>query len=155
MARVFITGSSSVLGLMAGQLLIEHGHRVVLHRPRSDESQCGCGERVGRRSSRGWRSFPHFTNAIRRGAGESAGPFRRCDSQCWRRLSRTTYGYRRWHTARLRHQCIGAIRTDSAHSTAEPPRLPEFPHPRKRCGQPGRSAVDAETVAAHASIRGK
>jgi NAD(P)-dependent dehydrogenase (short-subunit alcohol dehydrogenase family) len=31
MARVFVTGSSTGLGLMAGQLLIEQGHKVVLH----------------------------------------------------------------------------------------------------------------------------
>jgi NAD(P)-dependent dehydrogenase (short-subunit alcohol dehydrogenase family) len=31
MARVFITGSSDGLGQMAAQLLIEQGHRVVLH----------------------------------------------------------------------------------------------------------------------------
>jgi len=31
MARVFITGSSDGLGKMAGQLLVEQGHRVVLH----------------------------------------------------------------------------------------------------------------------------
>jgi NAD(P)-dependent dehydrogenase (short-subunit alcohol dehydrogenase family) len=31
MGRVFITGSSTGLGLMAGQLLIEQGHDVVLH----------------------------------------------------------------------------------------------------------------------------
>ena len=31
MARVFITGSSDGLGRMAGQLLIEQGHSVVLH----------------------------------------------------------------------------------------------------------------------------
>jgi NAD(P)-dependent dehydrogenase (short-subunit alcohol dehydrogenase family) len=31
MARVFITGSSDGLGLMAAQLLIEQGHLVVLH----------------------------------------------------------------------------------------------------------------------------
>ncbi len=31
MARVFITGSSTGLGLMAAELLIEEGHRVVLH----------------------------------------------------------------------------------------------------------------------------
>ena len=31
MARVFITGSSDGLGLMAAQLLIEQGHKVVLH----------------------------------------------------------------------------------------------------------------------------
>jgi NAD(P)-dependent dehydrogenase (short-subunit alcohol dehydrogenase family) len=31
MARVFVTGSSTGLGLMVSQLLIEQGHRVVLH----------------------------------------------------------------------------------------------------------------------------
>ena len=31
MARIFITGSSDGLGLMAGKLLIELGHEVVLH----------------------------------------------------------------------------------------------------------------------------
>ena len=31
MARVFITGSSDGLGLMAAQLLIEQGHTVVAH----------------------------------------------------------------------------------------------------------------------------
>jgi NAD(P)-dependent dehydrogenase (short-subunit alcohol dehydrogenase family) len=31
MARIFITGSSTGLGLMAGQLLIGQGHEVVLH----------------------------------------------------------------------------------------------------------------------------
>jgi len=31
MARVFITGSSDGLGLMAAQLLVETGHKVVLH----------------------------------------------------------------------------------------------------------------------------
>jgi NAD(P)-dependent dehydrogenase (short-subunit alcohol dehydrogenase family) len=31
MRRVFITGSSTGLGLMAGQLLVEQGHQVVLH----------------------------------------------------------------------------------------------------------------------------
>ena len=31
MARVFISGSSAGLGLLAGQLLAEQGHKVVLH----------------------------------------------------------------------------------------------------------------------------
>ena len=31
MARVFITGSSDGLGRMAAELLIEQGHKVVLH----------------------------------------------------------------------------------------------------------------------------
>jgi len=41
MARVFITGSSTGLGLMAGQLLIQQSHRVVLHgrsQARADEA---------------------------------------------------------------------------------------------------------------------
>ena len=41
MARVFITGSSDGLGRMAAQLLIEQGHRVVLHarsEPRGQEA---------------------------------------------------------------------------------------------------------------------
>jgi NAD(P)-dependent dehydrogenase (short-subunit alcohol dehydrogenase family) len=31
MARVFVTGSSDGLGLMAGKLLTQWGHRVTLH----------------------------------------------------------------------------------------------------------------------------
>lgn len=38
MARVFISGSSTGLGLMAGQLLVEQGHRVVLHG--RDDKRC-------------------------------------------------------------------------------------------------------------------
>jgi NAD(P)-dependent dehydrogenase (short-subunit alcohol dehydrogenase family) len=40
MSRIFITGSSAGLGLMAGQWLTEHGHQVVLHgrnQARADE----------------------------------------------------------------------------------------------------------------------
>src|ERR1700693_5422085 len=40
MARVFVTGSADGLGKMAAELLIEHGHKVVLHArsaPRADE----------------------------------------------------------------------------------------------------------------------
>ena len=42
MARVFITGSSDGLGLMAAQLLVEQGHSVVLHarsQQRADETR--------------------------------------------------------------------------------------------------------------------
>jgi NAD(P)-dependent dehydrogenase (short-subunit alcohol dehydrogenase family) len=41
MARIFVTGSATGLGLMAAQLLIEQGHRVVVHgrnRGRADEA---------------------------------------------------------------------------------------------------------------------
>jgi NAD(P)-dependent dehydrogenase (short-subunit alcohol dehydrogenase family) len=42
MRRVFITGSSTEHGLMAGQLLVEQGYRVVLHarhQPRGDDTR--------------------------------------------------------------------------------------------------------------------
>jgi NAD(P)-dependent dehydrogenase (short-subunit alcohol dehydrogenase family) len=42
MARIFITGSSDGLGLMAARLLVEQGHSVVLHarsQQRADETQ--------------------------------------------------------------------------------------------------------------------
>ena len=42
MARVFITGSADGLGRMAAELLIEQGHRVVLHarsQARADETK--------------------------------------------------------------------------------------------------------------------
>jgi NAD(P)-dependent dehydrogenase (short-subunit alcohol dehydrogenase family) len=39
MARVFITGSSTGLGLMAGQLLVEQGHQVVLHARNESRAQ--------------------------------------------------------------------------------------------------------------------
>jgi NAD(P)-dependent dehydrogenase (short-subunit alcohol dehydrogenase family) len=42
MARIFITGSSTGLGLMAGELLVAEGHRVVLHarnRPRAEDAR--------------------------------------------------------------------------------------------------------------------
>jgi NAD(P)-dependent dehydrogenase (short-subunit alcohol dehydrogenase family) len=36
MSRIFITGSSEGLGLMAGRLLVEQGRQVVLHARNSD-----------------------------------------------------------------------------------------------------------------------
>jgi NAD(P)-dependent dehydrogenase (short-subunit alcohol dehydrogenase family) len=47
MSRVFISGSSTGLGLMAGKLLIEQGHRVVLHarsQARADETSAALPE---------------------------------------------------------------------------------------------------------------
>ena len=39
MSRIFITGSSEGLGLMAGQLLNEQGHQVVLHARNGDRAE--------------------------------------------------------------------------------------------------------------------
>ena len=53
MARVFITGSSDGLGLMAGKLLIEQGHEVVLHGRNEARSR----ERLDRGAGRKGRCF--------------------------------------------------------------------------------------------------
>ena len=47
MARVFITGSSDGLGLMAAKLLIEQGHEVVLHGRNEGRSRDALLEAVG------------------------------------------------------------------------------------------------------------
>src|SRR4051794_30880285 len=39
MARIFITGSSDGLGRMAAQLLVEQGHKVVLHARNEERAQ--------------------------------------------------------------------------------------------------------------------
>ena len=39
MARIFITGSSDGLGLMAAKLLISEGHKVVLHARNAERGQ--------------------------------------------------------------------------------------------------------------------
>jgi NAD(P)-dependent dehydrogenase (short-subunit alcohol dehydrogenase family) len=39
MARIFISGSSTGLGLMAGELLVSQGHQVVLHARNADRAE--------------------------------------------------------------------------------------------------------------------
>src|SRR5215475_11699575 len=52
MAHVFISGSSTGLGLMAGQLLVEQGHRVVLH------------ARNGKRANDARRALPRSEDVV-------------------------------------------------------------------------------------------
>jgi NAD(P)-dependent dehydrogenase (short-subunit alcohol dehydrogenase family) len=42
MARIFVTGSSTGLGLMAGQLLVEQGHQVFLHARNQTRAEDAC-----------------------------------------------------------------------------------------------------------------
>ena len=51
MARVFITGSSDGLGLMAARLLIEQGHEVVLHGRNVDRSRDALAAAEGARAA--------------------------------------------------------------------------------------------------------
>ena len=65
MSRVFITGSSDGLGLMAGRLLAADGHSVVLHtrnETRADDTRAALpeaagvvvGDLAGRRLTQAW-----------------------------------------------------------------------------------------------------
>ena len=51
MARVFITGSSDGLGLMAARLLIDQGHDVVLHGRNEGRSREALAAAAGARVS--------------------------------------------------------------------------------------------------------
>src|SRR5262249_5218665 len=62
MARVFISGSSTGLGLMAGQLLVEQGHRVVLH------------ARNGKRANDARRALPRTEEVVTGDLETIAGP---------------------------------------------------------------------------------
>ena len=87
MARVFVTGSSTGLGLMAGELLVEQGHRVALHArnaARADETRRALPEAaavvVGDLSS--------VAGAAASPTRPTARPLRRRHPQRRRRLSR-------------------------------------------------------------------
>jgi NAD(P)-dependent dehydrogenase (short-subunit alcohol dehydrogenase family) len=75
MARIFITGSSTGLGLMAAQLLIEQGHTVVLHG--RDESR-GKAARAGAPGAAGVVVGDLQTLAGMRAVAEMSTPERKC-----------------------------------------------------------------------------
>ena len=104
MARVFITGSSEGLGLMAGQLLADQGHRVVLQArndPRAADTKKAApraeGVVVGDLASiAGTKDLARQVNAL--------GSFDAIIHKRRRRLSRRTPHDRRQSAACLRHQ---------------------------------------------------
>ena len=87
MARVFVTGSSTGLGLMAARLLAEQGHQVIVH------------GRNKKRADEALKAIPQAEAAVvgdlasiaetrsARGRRQSAGPAQRGDPQRRRRLS--------------------------------------------------------------------
>ena len=73
MARIFITGSSDGLGLMAGRLLIDQGHEVVLHGRNEGRSRDALAAAAGARgvverpvSLRGEQAVRCFAGICRR-----------------------------------------------------------------------------------------
>jgi hypothetical protein len=87
LARVFVTGSADGLGKMAGELLIEQSHQVVLHarsNARADETR-----KMFPEPSTSSSPFDHRGDEIRRRPGQQARQVRRRHPQCRDRLPRT------------------------------------------------------------------
>ena len=133
MARVFVTGSSTGLGLMAAQLLLELGHRVVVHgrnqartdvalaaAPRADAAVIGDLSKI-----RDMRAVAEQVNRL--------GEFELGDPQCWYWLPRIAACRDRGSSSRaIRNQYTGAVRADGADRAAEAACLPEFRHASER-----------------------
>ena len=102
MARVFITGSSDGLGLMAARLLIEQGHEVVVHGRNEGRSR----DAVTAAGARGAVTGDLSTIAGARTVADQVnklGRFRRGNPQCRHRLSRAVAdGGGAWSSQHLR-----------------------------------------------------
>ena len=132
MARVFITGSSDGLGLMAGRASRRSGPSG---RPACAQRRASGGREEGRaegRSGRRRRSREHRRDEGPRRPGQRARAFRRGHSQRRCRLSRSASRDRRRRAACLRHQHARALYPHRADRSAEAARLSELGHARAR-----------------------
>src|SRR5215472_2308026 len=142
MARVFITGSSDGLGLMAAKLLIAHGHDVVLHG--RDDERC----RDARAAAPGAKdavSGDFSTIGGAKAVADSINSLGRFNAVIhnagigYREPRRTDIASRR--ARRLRRQRIGAVypvRTDRTTGSTD---LCEFRHASGRATANGRSPM--------------
>ena len=144
MARVFVTGSTDGLGLMAARLLAETGHTVVLHARNAARAADARRSSAGVRSGRSRRPREPFGDARRRRAGQPARPLRRGDPQRRRRPARASGAHHGRAAARLRDQRPRALRPDGPRRAAEAARLPELGHaPWRRPRPRGRRLEEA------------
>jgi len=127
-ARVFITGSSDGLGLMAARLLIGQGHEVVLH-----------GRNEGRRSRR--------ARGGSRRPGSCLNKLGRFDAVITMRASVIARGGWRWSPEfrGLCCQCARALHSDGTDRKTEAIGLSELRHASRRTCANGRSALDQAT----------
>ena len=145
MARVFITGSSDGLGLMAARLLIGQGHEVVLHGRNESRSRDALAAAAGPRIClRRPLYYRWGKSSCRR--GQQAEPFRCCNPQYGRRLSRGAGGNGAPSSERLCSQCARALHSDGPDRKTEAIGLSELRDASRRASANGRSAVDQATL---------
>ena len=137
MSRVFITGSSDGLGLLAGRLLAADGHPsrctpAIRAGPMTPARRCW--RRMapgGRRGHRG--PVQHRRDAAGRGRGQRVRPLRRGHPQRRDRVPGAAAGRdRRRPRPGLRGQRAGPVPADGPDRTARPAGLPELGHARPR-----------------------
>jgi hypothetical protein len=152
-ARVFITGSSDGLGLMAAQLLIDQGHEVVLHGRNKGRSRDAFAAAPG---ALGVVSGDLSTNRRGKnscGRGQQAGPVRRCNPQRRHRFSREAGGDGARSPERLCCQCARALHSDRADRKTEAIGLCKLRHASRRASAYGRSALDHTTLERMVGLR--
>ena len=131
MARVFITGSSAGLGLMAGQLLADQGHQVVLH-ARNDARAADAKEPLPKAEAVVVGDLA--TIAATKDLAAQVNALGRFDAV----IHNAAVGYREGHreterrlAACLRHQHARALHPHRPDRAAEAARLSELGHARR------------------------
>ena len=156
MANVFVTGSSDGLGLMAGKLLIEQGHEVVLHGRNDGRSRDARGVVPGAKSVvTGDLSIIAGTTAV----AEEVNKLGRFDAV----IHNAGIGYREprrvetdaGNPQRLCRQRAGALHFDGADHQTGSAGLSKLRHAPERAPAHGRSPLDQTSLEWLLSLRGK
>jgi nucleoside-diphosphate-sugar epimerase len=136
MSRIFISGSSTGLGLMTAELLSSQGHNVVIH------------ARNANRAEDALRSLPAAeavvigdleTIAGTTSVAAQVNALGRFDAVIHN--ARTAH-HRRWFAARLRRQHVVALPTHRADRASYTSRLSQLRHASSRGCQPGRHPLE-------------
>jgi hypothetical protein len=154
-ARVFITGSSDGLGLLAARLLIDQGHEVVLHGRNERRSRDALAAAAG---AGGVVSGDLSTIAGARTVADAVNKLGRFDTV----IHNPGIGYREGRVeigARssecLRCQCARPLHSDGTDRKTEAIGLSELRHASRRASANGRSGVDAAVLEWLVGLRGE
>jgi hypothetical protein len=143
-ARVFITGSSDGLGLMAARVLIEQGHEIVAHGRNDGRSRDALEAAAGARAA---VTGDLSTIAGARTVADQVNKLGRFDAVIHNAGARDAAGGNgAWSSQHIRGQCARALHSDSADRTARQTGLCQFRHAPRRATRYGRSALDQASL---------